>query len=426
MFDVKWIRENPEAFDRGRARRNLPPLSAEIVALDAKRRAAQTSWQEMQARRNELSKQIGQLKSKGQDASAVMAEVAGLKDKMAEAEAAEQALAKELEAILASIPNLPADDVPDGLDEKSNREERVVGGKPNFAFQPKQHFEIGEGLGLMNFEAAAKLSGARFVVLKGMLARLERALAQFMLDLHTGRARLHRGLAAVPGARHGAVRHRPAAEIRRGPVPHRAGALADPDRRSAADQPGGRRDPRRGRAALRFTALTPCFRSEAGAAGKDTRGMIRQHQFQKVELVSIAQPDQSDAEHERMTDCAEEVLKRLGLPYRVITLCTGDMGFSAQKTYDIEVWLPGQNAYREISSCSNCGDFQARRMKARCRKAGEKGTRFVHTLNGSGLAVGRTLIAILENYQQQDGTVAIPAALRPYMNGLERIAKANA
>jgi len=426
MFDAKWIRDNPEAFDRGRARRNLPPLAAEIVALDAKRRAAQTSWQEMQARRNELSKQIGQLKSKGQDAAAVMAEVAALKDKMAEAEAAEQAAAKELDGILAGIPNLPAADVPEGLDERSNREERVVGGKPNFAFTPKQHFEIGEALGLMSFDDAAKLSGARFVVLKGMLARLERALAQFMLDLHTGelgytevsppflvRDTALFGTGQLPKFAEDQFRTEQGLWL----IPTSEVPLTNLAADEIIDE-----------AALpwRFTALTPCFRSEAGAAGKDTRGMIRQHQFLKVELVSIAHPDHSDEEHRRMTNCAEEVLKRLGLPYRVITLCTGDMGFSAQKTYDIEVWLPGQNVYREISSCSNCGEFQARRMKARCRKPGEKGTRFVHTLNGSGLAVGRTLVAILENYQQQDGSVAIPAALRPYMNGLERIAKTNA
>jgi seryl-tRNA synthetase len=426
MFDAKWIRENPEVFDRGRARRNLPPLSAEIVAIDAKRRAAQTSWQEMQAKRNDLSKQIGQLKSKGQDASAVMAEVAALKDKMAEAEAAEQALAKELEAILVSIPNLPADDVPEGLDEKSNREERVVGGKPNFAFTPKQHFEIGESLGLMSFEDAAKLSGARFVVLKGMLARLERAIAQFMLDLHTGELGYTEvsppflvkdtalfGTGQLPKFAEDQFKTEQGLWL----IPTSEVPLTNLAADEIIDETA---------LPWRFTALTPCFRSEAGAAGKDTRGMIRQHQFLKVELVSIAHPDHSDDEHKRMTNCAEEVLKRLGLPYRVITLCTGDMGFSAQKTFDIEVWLPGQNAYREISSCSNCGEFQARRMKARCRKAGEKGTRFVHTLNGSGLAVGRTLVAILENYQQQDGSVAIPAALRPYMNGLERIAKANA
>jgi seryl-tRNA synthetase len=426
MFDVKWIRENPEAFDRGRARRNLPPLSAEIMALDARRRAAQTAWQEMQARRNELSKQIGQLKSKGQDASAVMAEVAAFKDKMAEAEAAEQAVATELETLLASIPNLPAEDVPDGLDEKSNREERVVGGKPNFAFTPRQHFEIGEALGLMSFEDAAKLSGARFVVLKGALARLERALAQFMLDLHTsafGYTEVSPPFLVRDTALFGTGQLPKFAEDQfvttQGLwlIPTSEVPLTNLAANEIIDETA---------LPWRFTALTPCFRSEAGAAGKDTRGMIRQHQFLKVELVSIAHPDRSDEEHRRMTNCAEEVLKRLGLPYRVITLCTGDMGFSAQKTYDIEVWLPGQNAYREISSCSNCGEFQARRMKARCRKPGEKGTRFVHTLNGSGLAVGRTLVAILENYQQQDGSVAIPAALRPYMNGLERIAKTNA
>ncbi|MGH6892619.1 MAG: serine--tRNA ligase [Dongiaceae bacterium] len=426
MFDVKWIRENPAAFDRGRARRNLPPLAAEIVALDARRRAAQTSWQEMQARRNELSKQIGQLKSKGQDAAAVMAEVAALKDKMAEAEAAEQAAAKELDGLLASIPNLPADDVPEGLDEKSNREEHVVGDKPNFAFAPKQHFEIGEALGLMSFEDAAKLSGARFVVLKGALSRLERALAQFMLDLHTGEF----GYTEVSPP----FLVRDAALFGTGQLPKFAedqflttqGLWLIPTSEVPLTNLAADEIINESALPWRFTALTPCFRSEAGAAGKDTRGMIRQHQFLKVELVSIAHPDHSDEEHRRMTSCAEEVLKRLGLPYRVITLCTGEMGFSAHKTYDIEVWLPGQNAYREISSCSNCGEFQARRMKARCRKPGEKGTRFVHTLNGSGLAVGRTLVAILENYQQQDGSVAIPAALRPYMNGLERIATTNA
>lgn len=426
MFDVKWIRDNPEAFDQGRARRGLSPLSGQILTLDAKRRAAQTAWQEMQARRNELSKQIGQLKSKGQDASAIMAEVAGLKDRMATAEAEEQALAKELDALLASQPNLPAADVPEGLDEKSNREERVVGGKPNFAFPPKQHFELGEALGLMSFEDAAKLSGARFVVLKGALSRLERALAQFMLDLHTqenGYTEVSPPFLVRDDALYGTGQLPKFAEDQFRTtqglwlIPTSEVPLTNLAADEIIDETALPR---------RYTALTPCFRSEAGAAGKDTRGMIRQHQFLKVELVSIAHPDHSDEEHKRMTACAEEVLKRLGLPYRVVTLCTGDMGFSAQKTYDIEVWLPGQNAYREISSCSNCGEFQARRMKARCRKPGDKGTRFVHTLNGSGLAVGRTLVAILENYQQQDGSIAIPAALRPYMNGLERITKANA
>ena len=425
MFDVKWIRDNPEAFDQGRARRGLPPLSSEIIALDAKRRAMQTAWQEMQARRNDLSKQIGQLKSKGQDAGPVMAEVAGLKDKMAAAESEEKELAEALESLVASQPNLPAADVPEGLDEKSNREERVIGGKPNFAFTPKQHFELGEALGLMSFEDAAKLSGARFVVLKGALARLERALAQFMLDLHTtenGYTEVAPPFLVRDQALYGTGQLPKFAEDQfvttQGLwlIPTSEVPLTNLAADTIIDE-----------AALpqRFTALTPCFRSEAGASGKDTRGMIRQHQFLKVELVSIAHPDHSDEEHKRMTACAEEVLKRLALPYRVITLCTGDMGFSAQKTYDIEVWLPGQNAYREISSCSNCGEFQARRMKARCRKPGDKATRFVHTLNGSGLAVGRTLVAILENYQQPDGSIAIPAALRPYMNGLEKITKPN-
>ena len=426
MFDVKWIRDNPEAFDRGRARRNLPPLSAEILALDTKRRAAQTSWQELQARRNDLSKQIGQLKAKKEDASAIMAEVAALKDTMAEAEKVEQDAAKALDDLLASIPNLPADDVPEGHDEKANREERVVGGKPNFAFTPKQHFELGEGLGLMSFEDAAKLSGARFVVLKGMLSRLERALAQFMLDLHTGT----NGYTEVSPP----FLVRDTALYGTGQLPKFAedqfvttqGLWLIPTSEVPLTNLAAEEIIDETALPWRFTALTPCFRSEAGAAGKDTRGMIRQHQFQKVELVSIAHPDHSDEEHRRMLNCAEEVLKRLGLPYRVLTLCTGDMGFSAQKTFDIEVWLPGQNAYREISSCSNCGEFQARRMKARFRKAGEKGTRFVHTLNGSGLAVGRTLVAVLENYQQADGSVVIPEVLRPYMNGLERITKPNA
>ena len=426
MFDVKWIRDNPEAFDQGRARRGLPPLSSEIIALDAKRRAMQTAWQEMQAKRNDLSKQIGQLKAKGQDAAPIMAEVAGLKDKMAAAESEEKELAEALEALVASQPNLPATDVPDGLDEKSNREERVVGGKPNFAFTPKQHFELGEALGLMSFEDAAKLSGARFVVLKGALARLERALAQFMLDLHTtenGYTEVAPPFLVRDQALYGTGQLPKFAEDQfvttQGLwlIPTSEVPLTNLAADTITDE-----------AALpqRYTALTPCFRSEAGASGKDTRGMIRQHQFLKVEMVSIAHPDHSDAEHKRMTACAEEVLKRLGLPYRVITLCTGDMGFSAQKTFDIEVWLPAQNAYREISSCSNCGEFQARRMKARCRKPGDKATRFVHTLNGSGLAVGRTLVAILENYQQPDGSIAIPAALRPYMNGLEKITKPNA
>lgn len=424
MFDIKWIRDNPAAFDAGRRRRGLAPLAEQVIALDAKRRAAQTAWQESQARRNELSKQIGQLKAKGGDAASAMAEVAALKDKMASSEAEEQALGRELDDILAREPNLPAADVPDGADETANRVERTIGQRRNFEFTAKQHFELGEALGLMDFEAAAKISGARFVVLRGALARLERALGQFMLDLHTGengytevappilvRDTALYGVGQLPKFAEDMFVTKqdlwmiPTAEV------SLTNLVAD----DIIDE---------GKLPLRFTALTPCFRSEAGAAGKDTRGMIRQHQFMKCELVSIAHPDQSEAEHQRMTACAEGILKKLELPYRVMALSTGDMGFASQKTYDIEVWLPGQNAYREISSCSNCGEFQARRMKARCRKPGEKGTRFVHTLNGSGLAVGRTLIAILENYQQADGSIVVPAALRPYMGGLEVIARA--
>jgi seryl-tRNA synthetase len=421
MFDLKWIRDNPDTFDAGLRRRGLTALSAQLVALDGRRRTAQTRFQELQQKRNELSRQIGAGKKKGEDTSALEAEVAALKDGLAAAEAEEQAAAAEAEQLLAGLPNLPAADVPDGADETANVELRRHGSPRNFAFTPKQHFEIGEALGLMDFEQAAVISGARFVVLKGALARLERALAAFMLDLHTGTYGYNEvvppmlvrddavfGTAQLPKFAEDLFRTTtgfwliPTAEV---PLTNlAAGKILD-----EAALP------------LRFTAHTPCFRSEAGAAGKDTRGMIRQHQFSKVELVSIAHPDQSDAEHERMTSCAEEVLKRLGLPYRVIVLSTGDMSFAAQKTYDIEVWLPGQAAYREISSCSNCGEFQARRMKARFRKAGEKGTRFVHSLNGSGLAVGRSMIAVLENYQQEDGSVAIPEALRPYMGGLEVI-----
>jgi seryl-tRNA synthetase len=423
MFDLKWIRDNPAAFDAGRARRGLAPLSAQVLELDQKRRAAQTRFQESQAKRNDLSRQIGQVKAKGGDASAIMAEVAALKDGIAAAEAEDQALGAELDALLAAQPNLPAGDVPDGPDESFNRVERTVGNVRNFAFKPKQHFELGEALGLMDFEGAAKLSGARFVVLKGALARLERALALFMLDIHTTesgytevappflvRAEALYGTGQLPKFEEDLFKSEqglyliPTSEV---PLTNLAAdEIIDEDKLP-----------------WRFTALTPCFRSEAGAAGKDTRGMIRQHQFMKVELVSIAHPDHSEDEHLRMTASAEKVLQKLGLAYRVITLSTGDMGFAAQKTYDIEVWLPGQGAYREISSCSNCGEFQARRMKARCRKPGEKGTRFVHTLNGSGVAVGRALIAIMENYQQEDGSIAVPEALRPYMHGREKIAR---
>ena len=430
MHDLKAIRDDPEAFDRGLGRRGLPPQAAAVLALDQERRRLQQSLEEMQARRNSASKQIGQLKAKGEQAAAAAAaaEVGRLKDLMPAAEQAEREKAAAIEALLVTLPNLPAPDVPDGADEGANVEIRRRGepqqmpaGRLN---APRQHFELGEALGLMDFQAAAKLAGARFVVLRGALARLERALAAFMLDLHTtefGYTETQPPFMVRDAALHGTGQLPRFAEdlfkvsgdywlIPTAEVPLTnlvADEILDADRLP-----------------LRFTAYTPCFRSEAGAAGKDTRGMIRQHQFSKVELVSIAHPDRSAEEHERMTDCAETVLKRLGLPYRTVVLCTGDMGFAATKTYDIEVWLPGQGRYREISSCSNCGEFQARRMKARFREPGAKGTRFVHTLNGSGLAVGRTLIAVLENYQQQDGSIALPDALRPYMGGAAAVGAA--
>jgi len=422
MHDIKAIRDNPEAFDAGLKRRGLPPMAAEILTLDQERRRLVQAAEEMQALRNSLSREIGKLKAAGDDieANAAAAEVSRLKEAMPAAEAAEREAAAAIEAKLAGIPNLPAPDVPDGADETANLEIRRQGTAPRLN-SAKEHYELGEALGLMDFGAAAKMSGARFVVLKGPLARLERALASFMLDIHTTefgyteivpphllRDNAVYGTGQLPKFAEDLFSTTdgfwliPTAEV---PLTNLAADLI----LEAQALP------------LRFTAYTPCYRSEAGAAGKDTRGMIRQHQFSKVELVSIADPDKSGEEHERMTACAEAILKRLDLAYRTVTLCTGDMGFSARKTYDIEVWLPGQNRYREISSCSNCGDFQARRMKARFREAGSKGTRFVHTLNGSGLAIGRTLIAIMENYQQPGGAIAIPAPLQPYMGGLKEI-----
>ncbi|TWA74098.1 seryl-tRNA synthetase [Azospirillum brasilense] len=419
MHDLRAIRENPESFDRGLARRGLEPMSPTVLDLDSRRRAAQTQLQEMQARRNEAAKEIGLAKREGRDAQPLMDEMAQLKERLPQVEEEEKALGAELDGLLASIPNLPADDVPEGPDESANVEIRRWG-EPKTIADAKQHFELGEALGLMDFEAASRMSGARFTVLKGGLARLERALADFMLDIHTGE--------------HGYTEIAPPLMVRdnalfgTGQLPKfeedlfRAGdhylipTSEVPLTNLVNDQIVATEE-----LPYRYTALTPCFRAEAGSAGRDTRGMIRQHQFWKVEMVSVTAPDQSEAEHQRMTQCAETILQRLGLPYRVVTLCTGDMGFSARKTYDIEVWLPGQAMYREISSCSNCGDFQARRMKARCRPKGEKQTQFVHTLNGSGVAVGRCLIAVLENYQQPDGSILVPEALRPYMRGLERI-----
>ena len=420
MHDIKFIRENPAAFDAGLARRGLEPLSADILALDEKRRALQTSSQAWQARRNEVSKEIGNVKKVGGDASQLMAEVAELKEKIAAADANEAELGQELSLRLCTIPNIPQADVPAGKDSDDNVETRRVG-EPSRSNNSKEHFDLGEALGLMDFEGAAKLAGARFTLLKGQLASLERALGQFMLDLHT--------------REHGYMEMNPPLLVRdhvlfgTGQLPKfeedlfklNTGHYLIPTSEVPLTNLVAEAITPSEELPLRMTALTPCFRSEAGSAGKDTRGYLRQHQFYKVELVSITTPDESVNEHERMIACAETVLKKLELPFRTMTLCTGDMGFSSQKTYDIEVWLPGQNTYREISSCSNCGDFQARRMNARTRAKDEKNTRFVHTLNGSGVALGRALIAVMENYQQADGSIAIPAVLQPYMGGLKLI-----
>ncbi len=421
MHDIRWIREHPQDFDAGLKTRGLAPQSDAILAVDKALRAAQTNFQTAQARRNEVSKQIGQLKRQGQDASALMAEVEALKGTIASSEEEEKAKAAELELILAGLPNLPASDVPQGANEKDNAEVRRHGAPPSFAYKPKEHFELGERMGLMDFERAAKLSGSRFVVLSGGLARLERALANFMLDVHTrefGFTEISPPMLVRDTALFGTGQLPKFAEDQfQTTTGHWLVPTAEvPLTNLVADEILDEATlPRR------YTAWTACFRAEAGAAGKDTRGMIRQHQFYKVELVAVAHPDRSDEELERMTGCAEEILKRLGLHHRVMLLCSGDMGFSARKTYDLEVWLPGQDTFREISSCSNCGDFQARRMKARFRAAGEKGTRFVHTLNGSGVAVGRVLVAVMENYQQPDGSIAVPDALRSYMGGIDRI-----
>jgi seryl-tRNA synthetase len=424
MLDLKWVRENPQALDDALALRGASPAARSLLDLDEKRRALQTSLQEMQQRRNAASKEIGGAMQAGDKdrAEALKTEAADLKDRMAAEEEAERAAAEELDALLSGLPNLPAEGVPEGADESANLEIRRHGDIRDFDFEPQDHVAIGEGLGQMDFEAAATMSGARFVALRNGLSRLERALANFMLDIHTGeygytevsppllvRDNAAFGTGQLPKFEEDLFKTTdgrylvPTAEV---PLTNLVA-----EQILAEDE-----------LPLRFTAWTPCFRSEAGAAGRDTRGMIRMHQFDKVELVSIVHPDRSEEEHERMTQAAESILQRLGLPYRTVVLSAGDMGFAARKTYDIEVWLPGQQAYREISSCSNCGDFQARRMKARFRPEGEKGTRFVHTLNGSGLAVGRTLIAVLENYQESDGSVLIPEALGPYMGGLERLA----
>ncbi len=422
MHDIKYIRDNPDHFDAGLAKRALAPLSAHLIAQDAETRAAQTAAQTAQARRNDASKLIGQAKAKKDDATAdtLMAEVAALKEQMPALEERERSLLVQLSVRLAEIPNLPADDVPLGKDENDNVEVRRFGTPRTFDFTPLEHDILGEKLG-MDFETAAKLSGARFVVLRGALARLERALAQYMLDMQTQTHGFTE--CAVPYLVHAD------ALFGTGQLPKFEEdmfkttsdhylistaeiSLTNMVRETIVDSDA---------LPMRLTAYTPCFRSEAGASGKDTRGMIRQHQFGKVEMVSITTPEHSNEEHERMVQCAEAILKNLGLPFRTMLLCTGDMGFSACKTYDLEVWLPGQGKYREISSISNCADFQARRMHARTKAKGDKNTRFVHTLNGSGLAVGRALVAVLENYQNADGSVSIPDVLAPYMGGVKRI-----
>jgi seryl-tRNA synthetase len=475
MHDIKWIRDNPDAFDRGLARRSLPGEAERLVEIDERRRAAIQKAEAALARRNAASREIGAAKKSNEEAAAqaLLAEVARLKAEIPQLEEEATRASKELDAALAEIPNLPLPEVPDGKDASDNVEHHRFGAKRNYGFAPQQHFDLGEALGQMDFEAAAKLSGARFVVLKSGLARLERALAQLMLDLHTsehgytevappllvrddvmyGTAQLPKfwedQFETYPGNVYGDVLHQNLRssvnfaldlakkegieEVRaafdRQPltmtithdprrlwlVPTAEVPLTNLVRESIIDEDA---------LPLRFTAGTPCFRAEAGAAGKDTRGMIRQHQFDKVELVSVTTPEQSRDELERMLACAEEVLRRLDLHYRVVTLCTGDMGFAAQKTYDIEVWLPGQNMYREISSCSLCGEFQARRMDARYRAKGGRQVRHVHTLNGSGVAVGRALIAVMETYQQQGGSVAVPDVLQNYMGGLKTIERA--
>jgi seryl-tRNA synthetase len=488
MYDIKWIREFPDTFDNGLKRRGLEPLSAKLIALDERRRAAIGKSEQAQARRNAASKEIGAAKAKKDEATAaaLMAEVNTLKETMPALDAEQKSLGAELDKELAQIPNMPLDEVPDGADEHGNVEKHKHGAKRDYSFKPKEHFDLGAALGMMDFELAAKLSGARFVVLQKGLARLERALGQFFLDTHVDRhgyTEVNPPLMVKDDVMYGTAQlpkfeddqfstsrqalgnlddynefmekglREPADKILAGftdgltleqkrerllamfnqelpklrmsydeaqeersrlwLIPTAEVPLTNLVRESIVDEDSLPR---------RYTACTPCFRAEAGAAGRDTRGMIRQHQFTKVELVSITTPEESKAEHERMLACAEEVLKKLDLHYRVITLCTGDMGFASQKTYDIEVWLPGQNAYREISSCSVCGDFQARRMNARYRGKDGKPA-FVHTLNGSGVAVGRALIAVMETYQQEDGSIAVPDVLKPYMGGMEKIEK---
>ncbi|MBC2778159.1 serine--tRNA ligase [Parasphingopyxis marina] len=421
MHDLRLIRENPDAFDAAMARRGLDPVAADILSRDEANRALLTELQQGQARRNEASKAIGQAKAQGDEetAQALMAEVGDLKKRLPEIEDEQKALAEQIEAILAALPNIPAEAVPDGASEDENVELKTIGDLPAFDFEAKDHADLGPPLGL-DFETGVKLSGARFTLVRGQIAKLHRALGQFglvTLSGDHGYEEVYPPLLVNDESMYGADKLPKFAEDLfqttdgRWLIPTAEVSLTNIVRGDILAEDA---------LPLRFVALTSCFRSEAGAAGKDTRGYIRQHQFEKVEMVSITTPEASDAEHERMTGCAEDILEKLGLPYRRIELCTGDLGFGAARTYDLEVWLPGQGAYREISSCSTCRDFQARRMNARYRPEGEtKGTRFVHTLNGSGLVVGRMLVAILENGQQADGSVIVPDALRPYMGGME-------
>jgi seryl-tRNA synthetase len=423
MHDIKAIRDNPDAFDKGLARRGLAAQAAALLAVDQERRDLIQKLQDAQTRRNELSKQVGDAMKVGDKAKAgaIKAEVAASKDAITSGEDRDRALSQTLSDMLAVIPNIPLDDVPDGSDEHGNIEVRRWGDRPGFNWEPKQHFELGEKLGQMDFETAAKMSGARFVVMKKQLARLERAIAQLMLDTQTeknGYTECYVPMLVSDKAMFGTAQLPKFVDDQfrttdgRWLIPTAEVSLTNMVRESVLDE---------AQLPLRLTAYTPCFRAEAGAAGRDTRGIIRQHQFSKVELVSITTPEQSRDELERMTGCAESILRMLGLHYRVMRLCTGDMGFGSRMTYDLEVWLPGQNAFREISSCSVCGDFQSRRMDARYKPRDGKGTRYVHTLNGSGLAVGRTLVAVMENYQNPDCSITVPDALRPYMGGADRI-----
>jgi seryl-tRNA synthetase len=426
MLDIKWIRDNPAALDAALKRRGAEPQAESLITLDEKRRAIVQSAQELQSRRNAASKEIGIAmgQKNAELAEKLKAEVAEIKTSLPAAEEEERRLSAELTDALSRLPNIPASDVPDGKDENDNVETRRSGQKPTWNHKPLEHFEIGEALGWMDFEGAAKIAGSRFTILKGQLARLERALGQFMLDTHTsehGYMEVQPPLMVRDDAVYGTAQLPKFAEDLfrttddRWLIPTAEVPLTNLVREQILEHD---------QLPLRFTALTPCFRSEAGSAGRDTRGMLRQHQFNKVEMVSITDAESSKAEHERMTECAEAVLKKLGLHFRTMTLCTGDMGFGAQKTYDIEVWLPGQDTYREISSCSVCGDFQGRRMNARYRDKSDRALKFLHTLNGSGVAVGRALIAVVENYLNEDGSVTIPDVLLPYMGGLKKIEKA--